>query len=172
MKQWITIGLFVLLASTVAAQTNKDDAPYKKDPNIPAFNILLTDSTWFTKDQIPTTKYDYTVIMYFDPECPHCQQEAISLSKNMDSLKNAFFVLVAYKGLNDVRGFANYYGLDKYNNVRVGRDPQYFIPSFFRITRNPFLVVYNKKGILEKVYDPEITEVPDAHELIKLMYKN
>jgi hypothetical protein len=56
--------------------------------------------------------------------------------------------------------------------VRVGRDPQYFIPSFYRVTRNPFVVVYNKQGLLEKVYDPEVTEVPEARDLIKLMSKN
>ncbi|MEO7530947.1 MAG: hypothetical protein ABIS69_06035 [Sediminibacterium sp.] len=171
MKHSIAILLLVLLSGSIAAQTKKEDAPYKKDPTIPSFNLLLPDSTWFTKDQIPRTKYDYTVIMYFDPECQHCQHEAADLSKNMDSLKNAFFVFAAYKGLTDIKGFASYYGLDKLANVRVGRDPQYFIPSFYRVTRNPFIVVYNRNGLLEKVYDPEVTNVPEARELIELMYK-
>jgi thiol-disulfide isomerase/thioredoxin len=171
MKRLLSFIVLVLIGASLTAQTTAKDAPYKKDPNIPAFNILLTDSTWFGKDQVPFIKYDYVVIMYFDPECPHCQHEALGLAKNMDSLKNAFFILVAYKSLNDIKGFANYYGLDKFANVRVGRDPQYFIPSFYRITRNPFVVVYNKKGLLEKVYDPEVTEVPEPRDLIELMYK-
>jgi hypothetical protein len=66
MKNWIGLCLLILLSGSLAAQT-KEEAPYKKDPNIPSFNILLPDSTWFTKDQLPMTKYDYTVIMYFDP---------------------------------------------------------------------------------------------------------
>jgi peroxiredoxin len=171
MKNWMGLCLLILLSGSLAAQTITE-APYKKDPNIPSFNILLPDSTWFTKDQLPMTKYDYVVIMYFDPACSHCQHEAVELSKHMDSLKNAFFVLVSYKSLEDISGFASYYNLDKFANVRVGRDPQYYIPSFYRVIRNPFVVVYNKKGLLEKVYDPEVTEVPEARELIKLMSKN
>jgi thiol-disulfide isomerase/thioredoxin len=118
------------------------------------------------------TKYDYTIIIYFSPDCGHCQHEATEISKNMDSLKNAFFVFVAYKSLEDIQGFTSYYQLDKFPNVRVGRDPQYFIPSFYRVTRTPFVVVYNKKGLLEKVYDPEVTEVPEARDLIRLVNKN
>ncbi|MES2373268.1 MAG: thioredoxin-like domain-containing protein [Bacteroidota bacterium] len=171
MKNWIGLCLLVLLSGSLAAQT-KEEAPYKKDPNLPSFNILLPDSTWFTKDQLPKTKYDYTIIIYFSPDCGHCQHEATEISKNMDSLKNAFFVFVAYKSLEDIQGFASYYQLDKFPNVRVGRDPQYYIPSFYRVTRTPYVVVYNKKGLLEKVYDPEVTEVPEARDLIRLVNKN
>ncbi|MDB5210046.1 MAG: hypothetical protein JWQ30_873, partial [Sediminibacterium sp.] len=32
--------------------------------------------------------------------------------------------------------------------------------------------VYNKQWLLEKVYDPEVSEVPEAHDLIKLMSRN
>lgn len=145
--------------------------PYKKDPNLPAFNILLPDSTWFTKDQLPP-KYDYTIIIYFSPDCGHCQHEAKEISQKMDSLKNAFFIFVAYKSLEEVAGFAEYYGLNKFTNVRVGRDPKYFIPSFYRVTRTPFVVVYNKKGLIEKVYNPETTDVPEASDLIALINKN
>jgi hypothetical protein len=171
MKNWIILPLLICLSGAVAAQT-KENAPYKKDPNIPAFNLLLPDSTWFTKDQLPLSKYDYAVIIYFDPACGHCQHEAQEISKNMDSLTNAFFVFAAYKSLEEIKGFASYYQLDKFANVRIGRDPQYFIPSFYHVTRNPFVAVYNKKGLLEKVFDPEVTEVPEARDLIRLMYKH
>ncbi|NCI51462.1 hypothetical protein GWC95_16150 [Sediminibacterium roseum] len=182
MKQLLSFFILVLMMGTVSAQNNqaKKDATaanpqveqpaYKKDPKMPAFNILLTDSTWFTRDQVPVSKYDHTFIIYFSPDCGHCQHEATEIVKNMDSLKNAFFVFVAYKPLEDIKGFASYYKLDQFANVRVGRDPQYFIPSFFRVTRTPFVVLYNKQGLLEKVFDPEVTEVPEARDLIRLVY--
>ena len=72
----------------------------------------------------------------------------------MDSLKNVFFVFVAYKSLEEVKGFASYYTLDKFPNVRIGRDPKYFVPSFFRVTRIPYIAIYNKAGLLEKIFDP------------------
>jgi thiol-disulfide isomerase/thioredoxin len=173
MKSLVTLFYMILLSGSVSAQTKTtvDEAPYKKDPHIPAFNLLLPDSTWFTKDQLPGS-YDYTIIVYFSPDCPHCQHEAREIVAKMDSLKNSFFVFAAYKSLEDVQGFASYYGLDKFKNVRVGRDPQYFIPSFYRIKFNPYIAVYNKKGLLEKVYDPETMQVPEASELIAFTHRN
>jgi hypothetical protein len=187
MKQLLSFFVLVLLmgsasgqkkeadakASPPAAATPKrEEAPYKSDPKMPAFKILLPDSTWFTREQVPLSKYDYTFIIYFSPDCGHCQHEATEIVKHMDSLKNAFFVFVAYKPLEDIQGFASYYKLDQFPNIRYGRDPQYFVPSFYRVTRTPFVVMYNKHGLLEKVFDPEVTEVPEASDLIKLVYKN
>ena len=168
MKFFTFIVFFLLIGGCVSAQTKPDEAAYKKDPHIPSFNILLPDSTWFTKDQI-SPKYDYTIIIYFSPDCGHCQSSAKEIVMKMDSLKNAFFVFVAYKTLDEVSGFASYYGLDKFPNVRVGRDPKYYVPSFYRVTRTPFVVVYNKKGLLEKVYDPETAAVPEASDLVALV---
>lgn len=169
MKTLFTSLLLIAFAGAACAQSAAGDAAYKKDPTIPAFNILLADSTWYTKADLPQNKYDYTFIIYFSPDCGHCQHEATEIVKHMDSLKNAFFLFVAYKPLEDVKGFAAYYHLDKYDNIKVGRDPKYFVPSFYRVTRTPFIVAYNKKGLLEKVYDPEEVQVPEAEDLVKLV---
>jgi hypothetical protein len=172
MKNILFATLLVCLGGSAMGQTPETEAAYKKDPKLPAFNLQLADSSWFTKADLPKTGYKYTIIVYFSPDCGHCQHEAKEITAHMDSLKNAFFVFVAYKPLDEIKGFAEYYGLDKFNNVKLGRDPKYYIPSFFRVTRTPFIVVYNQKGLLEKVYDPETTEVPGAEELVALVNKN
>jgi hypothetical protein len=59
--------------------------------------------------------------------------------------------------------------MDKFPNVRFARDPQYFIPSFFRVTRIPFIAQYDKSWKLVRVFDPEKDEVPDASALAKLL---
>lgn len=172
MKNWLQFFLFLLLAGTITAQTKTEsEAPYKKDPKIPAFNIQLGDKTWFTREKLPKKGYAYTYIIYFSPDCGHCQHEAKELVKHMDSLSKAFFVFVGFKPLDEIQEFASYYGLDKFKNVKVGRDPTYFVPSFFRVTRTPFIVCYNNKGLLEKVYDPETTDVPEAEELVRFVNK-
>ena len=147
------------------------EAPYKKDLQMPRFSILLPDSSSFTPEQIPE-KYNHTLIIYFAPDCGHCQHEAKAIVQKMDSLKTVFFVFAAYKPLEDIRGFASYYGLDKFENVRVGRDPRYYIPSFYRVKYTPFIAIYNKKGILEKIYDTETTPVPEVGELIDFINRN
>jgi thiol-disulfide isomerase/thioredoxin len=150
-----------------SAQSNPEDtAPYKKDHRLPAFTILQPDSTWFTKEQLP--KYDYTVIVYFAPDCSHCQYEATEIVKNMDSLKNAFFVFVAYKSLEEIQAFSVKYGLNKFSNIRYGRDSKYYIPSFYQVKFTPFVAVYDRKGMFVKEYEKGV----EARELIALFCKN
>lgn len=162
----------VICAITSSAQATVTDtvAPYKKDPRIPDFTILQTDSTWFTKEQLP--KYKYTAIVYFAPDCGHCQNTVKELVTSMDSLKNVFFVFVAYKPLDEIRAFYTYYGLDKFSNVRMGRDPKYFVPAFYRVTSNPFVAVYNQTGLLIKVFDPALHSTIEIPELVALANKN
>ncbi|MBI2284987.1 MAG: hypothetical protein HYU71_14830 [Bacteroidetes bacterium] len=171
MKQVVFFLLMILTGATLYAQGKPDNqAPYTKDPTIPAFTIQLTDSSWFTKEQLP--KYNHTILIYFSPDCGHCQEEAKDIVQHMDSLKTAFFVFIAYKPLEDIRGFAAYYGLDRFPNVRIGRDPKYFVPAFYRVKYTPFLAVYDKNGLLESVFDTENTPIPDAAGLVALVNRN
>lgn len=169
MKKILLSLLLVITVSAVDAQT--DEAAYKKDPHIPKFSLLLPDSTWFTSEQVPE-KYSHTVIIYFSPDCSHCQHEAKGLVQLMDSLKNSFFVFAAYKPLEDIKGFAEYYGLNKFENVRTGRDPRYYIPSFYRVKYTPFIAIYDRNGLLQKIYDTENTPVPEPSELAAFLNRN
>jgi hypothetical protein len=174
MKNYIILFVCILFSSSIIAQTKTTEAAYKKDPNIPDFTILLTDSTWFSKEDLPKAgEYDYTIIVYFDPTCGHCQQEAAEIVKHMDGLKNVFFIFAAYRDFVEVKKFAAIYSLDQFPNVRIGRDPKYAIPAFYRVTKNPLIAVYNKKGKLEKVFDPAIegTHIPDGAELVEYVKK-
>jgi thiol-disulfide isomerase/thioredoxin len=145
------ILLFALLTGFIAAQAQKETLPpYKQVPVIPAFTIQLTDSSLFAKKDIP--KRRPVVMIYFNPECGHCQQEAQELAKNMDRFKKVFFVMAAYHDMEQIREFAVTYGLDKFSNVRIGRDTKYFIPVFYDVKMTPFSAVYNKKGNLVKAF--------------------
>ncbi len=168
-KAWFFFG-YILLVGCLQAQTGKDNgAPYLKENRLPAFNLLLADSTFFTPDQLP--KYEFTTIIYFSPDCGHCQHTAKDLVRTMDSLKNVFFVFVAYKSLEDIQGFGSYYGLDKFPNVKLGRDPYYFVPSFYRVEATPFVAIYNRNRELIKVFDPPHSPVMEIADLLKVTYK-
>jgi thiol-disulfide isomerase/thioredoxin len=170
MKKLFIVVVYLLFSSCLMAQNKTDNgAPYLKDKNLPAFNLLLPDSTYFTPDQLP--KYDFTTIIYFSPDCGHCQHTAKELVHSMDSLKNVFFVFVAYKSLDDIKGFASYYGLDKFQNVRFGRDPKYYVPSFYRVEATPFVAIYNRNRELVKVFDPPHSPVMEIADLLKVTYK-
>ncbi len=166
--KYLSFIVCCLFFTGLSAQTTRDTVPpYKKNPLIPAFSILQTDSTVFTKDELP--KYDYTAIIYFSPDCGHCQYTVAELIKKMDSLRNVFFVFVAFKSVPEIKEFYEHYDLARFPNIRMGRDTKYFIPSFYYITYTPFVAIYNRQGTLVKVYDPPNRPVMEVPELVALV---
>lgn len=169
MKQLFSLLAGILSLTAVWAQ-NTEDAPYKKDPNIPAFMIQQADSTWFSADKLPSaSKYPYVAIIYFSPTCGHCQVAAKDILSHMDSLKNVFFVFVSYNSMNEISEFSQVYGLNTLANVKIGRDPKYFVPSFFRVESTPFTAVYDRHRKLIKVFDPPHNLAIEAVNLIPLV---
>ena len=133
------------------AQDYDSIPPYQKDSTIPAFSILQTDSTWFNKEALPENKF--VVVIYFSPECGHCQLTAHEYEKKMKSFKDVFFVWVSYRSVPEIKSFDSAYHLSAFKNVSIGRDPKYFVPSFFRVKFTPFIAVYNKQGKLMQTYE-------------------
>ena len=76
MKNLFAILMILFVGAAHAQSTNNNDTvpPYKKTTKIPEFAILKSDSTWFTNKELPANKP--TVIIYFSPDCGHCQLTA------------------------------------------------------------------------------------------------
>lgn len=164
MKQIVLVFMGLVITLGVFAQNSGGDLPpFMKTKKLPEFSILQTDSTWFTHQQLPKT--DFTIIVYFSPDCGHCQHEAKEMMSNMDSLKNTFILWVSYRDMADIKGFAEIYGLTNHKNVKVGRDPNYAIPSFFQVKYTPYVAVYNKKGEYLKAFEGGI-EMPELNRFL------
>jgi thioredoxin-related protein len=151
MKKILCIILLISFYALAHAQSFDTIPPYQKDSTIPAFNILQTDSTAFNKEGLPKNKP--IIIIYFSPECSHCQLTAHEFEQKQSKFKDVFFVWASYHPMDQIKTFAIEYNLLNANNVRVGRDTKYFIPSFFRVKYTPFIAVYDKSGRLIKTYD-------------------
>ena len=84
--------IFILLPAIAFLQPSKDaTAPYYNNIGYPDVSLRLTDSTTiFTKNDLPKDKI--VVIIFFSPECEHCQAEATEMMTKTDSLQNLFMV--------------------------------------------------------------------------------
>ncbi len=152
MKKYFLFSTLILVTTIAFAQKDTDTIPqYLKYPFIPAFKIVQTNGTNFTKDSLPAEKP--LIIMYFSPDCSHCQIQTKDMLDSMQYLQSATIILVAYKKMEDLIEFSNHYGLSKFSNIHIGRDPKYFLPSFFNVKFTPFIAIYNKKGAFVKAFD-------------------
>jgi thiol-disulfide isomerase/thioredoxin len=158
--------LFLSAFTQIAAQDNtpiRPDAPYLTNKNIPAFNLLLIDGKIFTQNNIPTSKY--TIIIYFSPDCGHCQHEATEMVKNIDSLKHVYFVWAGSRSIPELKAFSEKYGFNALPNVVCGQDQQYSIPSYYQVKYTPFVAVYDNRKQFVKAYEMGV-EIPELLKLI------
>lgn len=142
--------LFVSIASF--SQPSKDTAaPYFKDLALPSFTIsLVRDSSTFLSKMLPQNEIVF--IIYFNPECDHCQKEAETYLSKIDSLQNIKTIWIAakYVELKMIAAFAEKYQLQKLNALAIGKETAYNLPLFYRMETTPYGAVYsNNKMIAE-----------------------
>jgi thioredoxin-related protein len=112
----------------------------------------MSDSlTYFTKDALK--KKSAVMLMIFNPDCEHCQHETSELIKHIDEFSKIQIVMATMMPFTSMISFREKYNLAQYDNIVVGQDIHYFLPSFYKISNLPFLAFYNKKKELISVFE-------------------
>ena len=144
-----------------------DSLPAFARQPIPNFRLLVSvkgkDSIWFSNNDMPKNRP--IAIIYFSPECGHCQFEMKEIEKNMDSLKDVFFVFASFHPIDSLYSFEKKYNIPSYPNIVMGRDTKYFLPIYYSVKFTPFFALYDPQGKFVKSYDQGV-KMP---ELIKLV---
>lgn len=127
---------------------------------LPSFEIILSSRKAFSQADIPKGKP--VIIIYFDPECDHCQKLMDELFKKILQFKKAEIVMVTYKPLDELPPFEKKYAITKFPNIHVGTEGAvFFLRDYYGLTKMPFVALYNKKGTL--VYSNR--EQPSVEEI-------
>ena len=169
MRLIIILLLSVLISFCSKAQTGaairREDtlAPYQKTPYIPSFKIQMPDSVWFSKTNLQKSKP--TLILYFSPDCGHCQLETEELLSKMKELNNLQIVMITSRPFADMANFADHYKIKRFPAIKIGTDPARFVTTFYDVKFTPFSAFYDKNGKLVKVYESGI----DMEELVALV---
>jgi thioredoxin-related protein len=156
--------LFVF--STAFSQSEPLDPAYKRFPTVPAFTLLLTDSsTLFKKDDLK--KNQSTMIILFSPDCDHCKQETEDIIKHIDDFKNINIVMATMLPFEKMKAFYDHYRLDRFENIKVGYDKFFILPSFYEMKSFPFVAFYDKKKSLISVFDGNLPVAKMLEQLEK-----
>ena len=126
--------------------------PYKRFPTVPPLKLLLLDSTsYLTKNDLKKNKP--VLIIVFNPDCEHCKHETEEIIKNIDSLKNVQIIMATMMSFDLMKSFYEKYDLQRFQNITMGKDVQYTLPSFYQMHFMPYLAMYNKKGNLLATFE-------------------
>jgi thioredoxin-related protein len=159
----LLLSVFISLAAIAQKDSIDMSAPFRKNPHIPEFDLLKIDSVnHLTKADIKAKHK--TVIMFFSPDCSHCQHQTEDIIAAIDSLKDIQIVMATNQPFAEMVEFNEKYCLEKYSNIKLGRDTKYFFPPFYRMKSLPHLALYDDKGIYITSFEgnQKITTLLDA----------
>ncbi|HYF29668.1 MAG TPA: redoxin domain-containing protein [Chitinophagaceae bacterium] len=159
LKALITILLLSALAMCTQAQSHNHKADsikaaYLRFPTIPPFELLQLDSTTFTKENLQQNTP--LLLMFFSPDCDHCQHQTEDLLKDIEKFKNVQIVFASYQPFDQLKAFHEKYKLGRHSNIKLGRDTKYFLPPFYRMFNLPYLALYNSKGALITTFEGNV----------------
>jgi peroxiredoxin len=128
---------------------------------LPFFDITQTDGTHV---RVTDLQPGLPVMMvYFDPDCDHCEVFIKDLQKEIGSFKNVQIVMVTYVPLPALKKFVAKTSLKATTNLRIGTEGDTFVVRYhYNIMQFPFLALHDKNGNLFATYE---SLVPSAVEL-------
>ncbi len=151
MRYIIFILFCICFCKTAYTQTDST-LLYLRFPTVPPFSITkVSDSTKFTKDDLAKRKA--TIIVIFSPDCDHCQHETKELITNINLFKKAQIIMASPLEHRHLKKFYDEYKIADYPNIIMGRDPAYFLGTFYRVRSLPAIFVYDKKGNFISAFD-------------------
>lgn len=132
---------------------------------IPSFKMQLSNGKIFSSQNLSPAKP--LILIYFAPDCEHCQLLMDAIFKRINQFKKAQLVLVTFKPLNELLNFENHYSTHKYQNIKTGTEsPIFFFRKYYDLQSTPFTALYNSKGKLVISYKKE-TLVDDLIKHLK-----
>ncbi len=129
---------------------------------LPGFKMKMTNGKTFSAADVSHKKP--LIIIYFAPDCEHCQVLMKQLFQKINTFKNTEIIMVTFESLNDVAGFEKQYQTDKYKNIKVGVEvPVFFFKNYYHLEHTPFTALFDKNGKLMVSYK----DYTPVDELIK-----
>jgi thioredoxin-related protein len=162
MKQFFLsiLALVAITGCTLAQNQNP------KIQNLPIYHILTTDSVNVTSAKLKPNKP--VMIIYFSPDCSHCQHLMYELKPKLKELTGVQIVMITFVQYKMIKEFYRDFGLSAYPNITVGTEGYtYEMQKLFDIKTTPFIAIYDKKGKLVKTYE----KAPDVKELVEVAKK-
>jgi thiol-disulfide isomerase/thioredoxin len=136
---------------------------------MPAFQMKLSNGKAFSSSQLSSKKP--TIIIYFAPDCEHCQVLMKQLFNKINTFKNTEIVMVTFESLQSVAGFEKQFQTFKYPNIKVGMEvPVFFFRKYYQLEHTPFTALFDKNKKLIVSYK-EYTPLDDLIKKLKSLEK-
>lgn len=92
------------------------------------------------------------MFVFFQPECDHCQQEAIEIQQQLDSFKEYTLYFISSAALPQVIQFSEDYGLNNKENIKFAVTSSEGVLTHYGPIQTPSVYIYSD-GKLKKSFN-------------------
>ncbi len=157
--------LFFLVALPVilSAQKKTAEVSYPSiGSKLPSFEILLLDGQTIVNTNTINNNQP-TIFLMFSPDCGHCADLAVSLTRNIVQFDSINLCLLSTPlPIANIKHFAEANKLLDFEQITVGQDMVFSFGNYFHTKTVPFAAIYDKNNKLVKM----LWEIKTIAELI------
>jgi peroxiredoxin len=160
----LVIASIAFLSSKIFIQIEMQKKISENIKKLPPFSFVQLDGSTCTNDNIKSNN-GVVLIIYFDPDCDHCQYVTTQIVKNINAFSNSQIIMVTNADIISVKHFVTAYHLQGIKNMIVLRDPRSDFYRIFGSAVTPSFFIY-KNGIISKTIKGE-TKIENIINAIK-----
>ena len=148
-KSFILLGVFLI---TGCSQPKKEESNKESGTNeLPPLMMTLMTGEKVMASSLPGN----TILVFFSPDCDHCQREAQDIQSKIDAFKKYNLYFIAPGLPADIQLFAETYHLTGYENVIFTKADIQDVIRIFGPMSTPSFFIYSIKKRLVKKFDGE-----------------
>jgi thiol-disulfide isomerase/thioredoxin len=156
------VSLFALLIYGIVSRISRINSIENSIQEFPYFTFNTLDGNNFNSSEI---KSGPVLVVYFHPECEHCQYEINALLDNLQKMENSEIILISYAERDSIRVFLGNRLTEMNNNVIILVDESLKFKDYFGSDMIPGTFIYDKNLKLVRHFKGEVK----AEAIIKFL---
>jgi thiol-disulfide isomerase/thioredoxin len=149
----LIVGLTVFLLIGIADKIQKSKIAKEGIKSLPVFSFRTLNDSIFNSDQL---KEGPVLILFFHPECEHCQYQISTLFKNNLMPPGLKVLLISNAEKEGIRRFMEENDLLQHPGLIALADQTYSFRDYFGTEIVPALFIYNKELKLIRYFQGEV----------------
>lgn len=152
------IFLTVVLTCIVVLSCDRPSSDNKFGPysetvqnDLPSMRVRLLDGTEKEVKQLEGK----VVLIFFQPDCDHCQREASEIAQNINAFKDVRLYFITSDNAGRMEKFAQDYKLDQFTNVFFAQASTESVLKNFGPIQTPSMYIYSDEKRLVKAFNGE-----------------
>jgi peroxiredoxin len=154
MKNYILILLSIVFLPACSQKKEKEAEVLtaKETNDRPALPIKMTDGNTADFRELKGK----AVLVLFQPDCDHCQQEAQHIRENLKAFNDYNLYFVSSSPMEEIEKFSREYQLAGYENIAFGWTTTENIINTFGPIQAPSVYIYSKEGKLVQEFNGQV----------------